>query len=99
MAILNVSGWEYLGLAGGTVAPCMRGLNSRQNKTFTATSQRLDIPLTKYDKYLRIAVDSEAYVIFGDDQIEAVAGDILMSAGDVIIIENSGYTHVAAIQK
>lgn len=98
MAILNVSGWTNLAHAHGMAVPALEGLNSSQNKTFSAAA-RIDTALGNGDNFVQIYTDTDCYFNIGDSSITAVVGDVILMAGDSRIIRRKGWTHVAAVEK
>ena len=98
MAIGNLSGWNSLGKAHGMQAPVLSGLNSKQDVTFTTTA-RNTTALGTGDNFIRISVDAAGYINTGDVTVTAAAGDVLLAAGESIVIPRDGFTHVAFVAK
>ena len=66
-----------------------------------ATSANVAIPTDSAGttpKYIRLAATSACYVKIGPSGVAAVAGDLLLNAGEGVVLKAGKNTYVAAIQ-
>lgn len=67
--------------------------------TVTGTTARAALPTNAgMTDVVRVACNTDCYIVFGDSTVEADANDSLFTQGVEILAVPRGVTHVAAIQ-
>lgn len=100
MGVLNlVEGNNLKNVGVGREVAQVPEYGAAKNLTTSGTTARTTLPNSDAD-FVRVATDTAIYINFGDNTVEAAAGDIFILANSAEWIPiPSGATHIAAIDK